>query len=156
MRQSAENPAASSFAARLRSVTQNHGGASALARVIQRSEGAVRKWLRGESEPNVSDLRAICLATATDVGWLVTGDGECEALALRDSAPRYANNHDLPPDYALLHEIMDSVERELASVALELPATKRSAIVVTLYQLFRAGKTIDAQAVTRLVSLTRQ
>src|ERR1700723_1338075 len=64
------------FASRLRSVIDAHGGASALARVIARSEGAVRKWLRAESEPNVTDLRAICAATATDIAWLVSGKSE--------------------------------------------------------------------------------
>ena len=53
------------FATRLRGVINAHGGASVLARAIHRSEGAVRKWMRAESEPNVTDLRAICAATST-------------------------------------------------------------------------------------------
>jgi len=48
-------------------VADAHGGASALARMVTRSEGAVRKWLRGECEPNVTDLRAICEATCTGI-----------------------------------------------------------------------------------------
>ncbi len=52
----------SGFAARLREVIDAYGSASGLAKAIERSEGAVRKWLRGESEPNVTDLRAVFAA----------------------------------------------------------------------------------------------
>src|SRR5579862_4969412 len=68
------------FAARLREVIDAYGSASALAKAIDRSEGAVRKWLRGESEPNVTDLRCVCEQTATSIEWLVTGNGAREAL----------------------------------------------------------------------------
>ena len=37
---------------------------------------AIRKWLRGQSEPAVSDLRAICEVTQTNVEWLVMGRGD--------------------------------------------------------------------------------
>ena len=65
----------------MRQVLKGHGSASGLAKAIARSEGAVRKWLRGESEPNVTDLRAICLATQTRIYWLVTGEGPRETQA---------------------------------------------------------------------------
>ena len=143
------------FAARLRSVIAAHGGASALARVIARSEGAVRKWLRAESEPNVTDLRAICEATATSVRWLVTGAGERAALALGETPPCGAVVDDLPPDYALLESLLERVDEELAGTHLLIAATKRSALIVTLYQLFHLTKKIDSEAVTRLIKLAR-
>ena len=70
-----ERQEAGGFAARLRQVLKGHGSASSLAKAIARSEGAVRKWLRGESEPNVTDLRAVCDVTETRIEWLVTGAG---------------------------------------------------------------------------------
>src|SRR2546421_4626596 len=78
------------FAARLREVIDAYGSASGLAKAIERSEGAVRKWLRGESEPNVTDLRAVCEQTGTSIEWLVTGRGVRDALApgVRDAAPQ--------------------------------------------------------------------
>jgi hypothetical protein len=78
----------SGFAARLKEVIDLYGGTSGLAKAIERSEGCVRKWLRGESEPNVTDLRAICEQTGTSIEWLVTGQGhrEVQAQEIRDTA----------------------------------------------------------------------
>jgi transcriptional regulator with XRE-family HTH domain len=73
------------FPARLRHVLDSYGTGIALAQAIGRSEGAIRKWLRGESEPNVSDLRAICEATNTNVEWLVFGRGDPKRMEIRES-----------------------------------------------------------------------
>src|SRR6185437_17137973 len=70
-----ERQAQGGFATRLRSVVEAHGSANGIAKAIARSEGAVRKWLRGESEPNVTDLRALSEVTQTRIEWLVTGEG---------------------------------------------------------------------------------
>jgi len=75
------------FPARLRYVVDSYGSANALAGAIQRSEGALRKWLRGTSEPTVSDVRAICEATNTNVEWLVTGRGDPKGFGIRSPAP---------------------------------------------------------------------
>ena len=128
-----------------------HGGASSLARVIARSEGAVRKWLRAESEPNVTDLRAICEATATSIAWLVSGSGERSALAGASGGPRA----DTPAECALLETLLESVDAELAKAHLVLASTQRSALIVTLYQLFREKQSIDPEALTRLVRLAQ-
>jgi DNA-binding phage protein len=136
------------FASRLRSVIDAHGGASALARVIARSEGAVRKWLRAESEPNVTDLRAICAATATDIAWLVSGTSEPARGA---SAPLDGAS----ADCALLETLLLRVDAELAKAHLVLASTQRSALIVTLYHLFRDKQSIDPEALTRLVRLAQ-
>src|ERR1700740_3367927 len=79
----------SGFATRLREVIDAYGSASGLAKTIERSEGAVRKWLRGESEPNVTDLRSLCEHTGTSIEWLVTGRGvrEAQPQGVRDTTP---------------------------------------------------------------------
>ena len=46
-----ERQASGGFSMRLRQVIDTYGSANSIAKVIERSEGAVRKWLRGESEP---------------------------------------------------------------------------------------------------------
>jgi hypothetical protein len=135
----------------LRSVIDAHGGASSLARDIARSEGAVRKWLRGESEPNVTDLRAICEATATSIAWLVSGSGEPGVMAPMESAPRAS----APAECALLENILMRVDAELAKAHLVLASTQRSALIVTLYQLFRDKQSIDPEALLRLVRLAQ-
>jgi hypothetical protein len=129
-------------------VIDAHGGVSALARVIARSEGAVRKWLRAESEPNVTDLRAICAATATDIGWLVSGSS---APGRGEAAPADGAS----ADCALLETLLLRVDAELAKAHLVLASTQRSALIVTLYQLFRDKQAIDPEALTRLVRLAQ-
>jgi len=143
------------FASRLREVIGIYGSASALAKAIERSEGAVRKWLRGESEPNVTDLRCVCEATRTSVEWLVTGRGEREALALgvREAASAYENATHKPLDYALLEGVIAAVDEELRRSSLALPSTKRSMLIVTLYDLSHERNQVDREAVARLVKL---
>jgi hypothetical protein len=145
------------FAGRLRQVIDAYGSANSIAKAIERSEGAVRKWLRGESEPNVTDLRAICEQTHTSIEWLVTGRGRREAVQLLETPPpNYENEPNKPPlNYALLEAIMDAIDLEVSKDALELPSPKRSMLVVTLYDLFQENQKIDTDAVARFVRLAR-
>ncbi len=143
------------FADRLRTVVAGYGSANGLARTIDRSEGAVRKWLRGESEPSVTDLRCVCEETRTSVEWLVTGRGRRESAAdLHETpAPAYDNAGRAPVDYGLLERVMDAIDAELRAAHLELPSTKRSMLVVTIYDLCQERKEVDTEAVARLVRL---
>lgn len=146
----------SGFAARLREVIDAYGSASGLAKAIERSEGAVRKWLRGESEPNVTDLRAVCEQTGTSIEWLVTGRGMRDALApgVRDTAPQpYQAATREPLNAQLLEGILLAVQEELRNAGLELPLLKQSMLVVTLYELSHERKEVDREAVARLVRL---
>jgi hypothetical protein len=144
------------FAARLRSIVQAHGSANGIAKAIDRSEGAVRKWLRGESEPNVTDLRSLCEETHTSIEWLVTGRGRRDTSpGLQESpSPAYESSAHEPLDYPLLEGIMDAVDQELRNASLELPSTKKSMLVVTLYDMCHPRKEVDREAVARLVRLT--
>ncbi|MGH8209897.1 MAG: hypothetical protein ACREU6_09935 [Steroidobacteraceae bacterium] len=146
----------SGFAARLREVIDAYGSASGLAKVIERSEGAMRKWLRGESEPNVTDLRCLCEKTGTSIEWLVTGRGQRDAHlpGVRDSAPPPYQN--TPPErlnLRLLEGILLAVQEQSRSAGLELPHLKQSMLVVTLYELCQARNEVDREAVARLIKL---
>jgi transcriptional regulator with XRE-family HTH domain len=146
----------SGFAARLREVIDAYGSASGLAKAIERSEGAVRKWLRGESEPNVTDLRAVCEQTGTSIDWLVVGRGvrDTQVGEIRDTAPQpYQASSREPLDGQLLEGILLAVQEELRKVGLELPLLKQSMLVVTLYELCHERKEVDREAVARLVKL---
>jgi transcriptional regulator with XRE-family HTH domain len=145
----------SGFAARLREVIDAYGSASGLAKTIERSEGAVRKWLRGESEPNVTDLRALCEQTGTSIEWLVTGKGVRDAQAeVREAAPPpYQNPSREHLNVQLLEGILLAVQEELRNVGLELPLLKQAMLVVTLYDLCHERKEVDREAVARLVKL---
>jgi transcriptional regulator with XRE-family HTH domain len=144
------------FAARLREVIDAYGSASGLAKLIGRSEGALRKWLRGESEPNVTDLRSVCEQTGTSIEWLVAGRGqrEAQAMGVRDTAaPPYQNTAREQLDVQLLESILLAVQEELRSAGLELALVKQSMLVVTLYELCHERKEVDREAVARLVKL---
>ena len=143
------------FPARLRQAIAAYGSATALAQAIQRSEGAVRKWARGISEPNVSDLRAICELTGVSIDWLVTGRGESriETHGVREALGVYEAQAPSTMDYSLLETILSTVDSELRSHGVEIAPTKRSTLVVTLYRLFRDTRSIDRDAVVRLVKL---
>jgi hypothetical protein len=146
----------SGFAARLREVIDAYGSASGLAKTIERSEGAVRKWLRGESEPNVTDLRALCEQTGTSIEWLVTGKGTRETHSeVRESiaSPLYQNPPREHLNVQLLEGILLAVQEELRGAHLELPPLKQAMLVVTLYDLCDERKEVDREAVSRLVKL---
>jgi transcriptional regulator with XRE-family HTH domain len=153
-----ERQAGGGFALRLRQVLDAHGSANSIARAIDRSEGAVRKWLRGESEPNVTDLRALCEHTQTSIEWLVTGRGRREAMPveLQEPPPQaYANASSKPLNYTLLEAIMDALDIQVRASSLELSSTKRSMLVVTLYDLCQETQRVDQEAVARLLKLAR-
>jgi transcriptional regulator with XRE-family HTH domain len=152
-----ERQATGGFAARLRQVIDAYGSANSIAKAIDRSEGAVRKWLRAESEPNVTDLRALCDQTHTSIEWLVSGRGRREAApaALQETSPPYQNTSGKPLNYALLEGIMDALDAETRASGHELPSTKRSMLVVTLYDLCQETQQVDREAVARLVKLAR-
>jgi transcriptional regulator with XRE-family HTH domain len=140
----------------LREVIDAYGSASGLAKAIDRSEGAVRKWLRGESEPNVTDLRSVCETTGTRIEWLATGHGprESQADGVRETeAPPYAGPPHEPINTALLEGILLAVQEELHNAQLNLPLLKQSMLVVTLYDLCHERKEVDREAVARLVKL---
>ena len=164
-----ERQATGGFAVRLRQVIDAYGSANSMAKAIERSEGAVRKWLRGESEPNVTDLRTLCEQTHTSIEWLVTGRGRREAVhtgaaaavtspagSLEAPPPNYENPPNRPPlNYTLLEAIMDAIDIEVSKDVLDLPSPKRSMLVVTLYDLFQESQKVDSEAVSRLVKLAR-
>ena len=150
-----EKQEGSGFAARLRQVIEAYGSASGLAKAIERSEGAVRKWLRGESEPNVTDLRSLCERTGTSIEWLVAGRGEREATSpgVREVAPPYRNAASAQVDTTLLEGIIAAVEEELRNAGLTLQPIKKSVLEAHLYDLCRERKEVDREAVARLVKL---
>lgn len=144
------------FPARLRERLERFGGVSAVALAIGRSESAVRKWLRGQSEPNVTDLRALCEMTQTRVEWLVSGGGTPEETAvLRDPAPAYGEANETPLDLALLETVVGAVEAQLREIGAALPALKHATLIAACYDLARDGGALDTQVIARLVRLAR-
>jgi hypothetical protein len=151
------------FAARLRQVIDSYGSTSGLARHMERSEGALRKWLRGLSEPNVTDLRSICEITGTSVEWLVMGrgprrdpnaaGGDDSGLGVREESSASA---ELPPlNYRLMDDVVRSIRRESTGLlGSEAPPEKQSSVLTTVYNMSRRTRTVDEEEVSRVVGLT--
>lgn len=157
-----ERQEAGGFAVRLRQILKVHGSASSLATAIARSEGAVRKWLRGESEPNVTDLRAISQATETRIEWLVTGSGPRQVSAdldagsaVREVPPPYRHTPHGALDLPLLEAVIAAADEQLRTAGLDLSPAKRSSLIAAAYDLARGRNAVDAEAVARLVRLAR-
>jgi transcriptional regulator with XRE-family HTH domain len=72
-------PAAGSFAERIRLLIQRVGSATEIARMCGFSEGVVRSWRDGNTDPS----RARCVTLARTLGislvWLVAGEGALQA-----------------------------------------------------------------------------
>jgi hypothetical protein len=157
-----ERQEAGGFAARLRQVLEAHGSASGLAKAIARSEGAVRKWLRAESEPNVTDLRTLSEVTQTRIEWLVTGEGPRQiqprsdaGSAVREAQAPYQHSAHGTLDLPLLEAVLAAADEQLRTAGLELSPVKRSALIAAAYDLARERNTVDADAIARLVRLAR-
>jgi hypothetical protein len=159
---SGDGPAAPDpgFPSRLKLLVADFGSVNSLAKAIGRSEGAVRKWLRGESEPAVRDVRGVCERCRVNVEWLVSGRGRREAGSpyLQESPPDYRNRETPGPflgalDTELLEAIIRAVDEAAAAGEPMLPAKKRALLVATLYGLFRESGKADPETVTRLVRL---
>ncbi len=78
------------FAERIRTLIRKYGGVSHVAQLCGFSEGVVRSWRDGRSDP--SRTRCIALARGLDVSlsWLVSGEGpmiETRPGAARDDTP---------------------------------------------------------------------
>jgi transcriptional regulator with XRE-family HTH domain len=144
------------FPARLRQVLASYGSTSALARSIQRSEGAVRKWLRGQSEPAVSDLRAICEATHTNVEWLVMGRGEQRGMVVRDPQGSPGSGEDEPLaklDYKLMEDVVLTIRLEPRVMAAAISPQKCSDLITTVYNISRAKRRVDPEEAERIAAL---
>ena len=153
-----ERQEAGGFAERLRQVLKEQGTASALAKAIARSEGAVRKWMRGESEPNVTDLRAISQVTRASIGWLVTGESAAEAdggSTVREATPPYRHSPHGTVDLPLLEAVIAAADEQMRATGIDLSPAKRSALIAAAYDLARGRNAVDTEAVARLVRLAR-
>ena len=122
----------------------------------------MRKWLRGESEPNVTDLRLLSQVTQTRIEWLVTGEGERQihpdsdaGTTVRESPPPYRHTPHGAIDLPLLEAVMAAADAQLRAAGIDLSPAKRSALVAAAYDLARGRNAVDAEAVARLVRLAR-
>lgn len=147
------NTDADGFPSRLREALDSYGSTSAVARAINRSEGAVRKWLRGQSEPGVSDLRTICDVTNTNIEWLVFGRGSRQGETGRQEFPSYLQEALPPIEFKLMDEVFVTAQIEVVIGGKHLTPEQGSSIVTTVYNMSRFTRHVDEESARRIADL---
>ena len=72
------------FVTRLNETIRSFGSANGLANAAGVSEGALRKWAQGTSEPTRDRLVAISRAAGVNLTWLATGNGPRDSTGKED------------------------------------------------------------------------
>lgn len=162
----AATSASNSFAERIRLLIQRVGSATEIARMCGFSEGVVRSWRDGNSDPS----RARCVTLARTLGislvWLVAGEGAIQAEpraatgeALTTSDSRESRGRDglsTPLDGTSMARVTDERRLEAARAILrtdlslsgsELDDAEHERLLGELYEIVGPGGTqIDASA----------
>ncbi len=96
------------FAERLRRVIRAYGSANSLAKAAGVSEGALRKWVGGNSEPSRDRIVAIAKAAGVNVGWLAAGQGPEKATG---------GEADVPEGYVAIPMLGEEADGAMGDVA---------------------------------------
>lgn len=105
------------------------------------SEGTLRRYLRGETTPDLEVLQTIAQVSGCNLAWLAAGDVQAGA------AP--------PLDEELLEAVLEAVEEYLDQVKGRLKPDKKAKLVAALYDMVcgEEEKAVDKATVIRLVKL---
>jgi hypothetical protein len=152
------------LAMRMRLLIAREGGASALARRCGCSEGSVRSWRDGHSDP--SRARCVTLARALDISlqWLITGEGPMhpqnnehrDATSDRSTPPPVATTVPSTTPSALgidaqrLAATLKLLQSYICLVGGSLSTEQRAEVVAELYGLLCAAG--ELQEVDRLIA----
>ena len=109
--------------------------------------------MRGQSEPGVSDLRAICLATNTSVEWLVMGRGERK---LNKERSEDSSGGGLPPvNPALMEDVIETVGLDTNLKGVALTPKKCSALLTVVYNASCAARFVNREFVESTLVLAQ-
>ena len=154
---SANQPAVGSFAERIKLLIQRVGSATEIARMCGFSEGVVRSWRDGNTDPS----RARCVTLARTLGislvWLVAGEGE-GALQADTNPPnlddQYTSEKVTPHrpranpdghgagmavDAQRLNTAMRILQSELSLADSQLPLSDNTDLLTQLYEILGPG-----------------
>ncbi|MFC5436716.1 multiprotein-bridging factor 1 family protein [Rhodanobacter umsongensis] len=152
--QKLSTPVAGSFAERINLLIQRVGSATEIARKCGFSEGVVRSWRDGNTDPS----RARCVTLARTLGislvWLVAGEGALQAdpgaRNLDDQynsekmTPHRARPDDKPPastavDAQRLNAAMRILQSELSLAGSQLSLSDNTDLLTQLYEILAPG-----------------
>lgn len=103
------------FKDRVELVVKAHGSANSFAKAMGVSEGVVRKWIKGESDPSRSNLIAIAKIGGVNLLWLATGEGPMQLHKESVNVNNSQNHCEHMPtlDENLLRAIIEGMEEGL-------------------------------------------
>ncbi|HET6807164.1 MAG TPA: helix-turn-helix transcriptional regulator [Frateuria sp.] len=158
---------AGTFADRIKLLIQRVGSATEIARMCGFSEGVVRSWRDGNTDPS----RARCVTLARTLGislvWLVAGEGailpdvdqpgadeqtttettQRPRARLDGAAGQALGTHGSPVDTQRLHAAMRILQSELELAGQALPLTDNTDLLASLYEaLGPGGARVDTDA----------
>jgi phage repressor protein C with HTH and peptisase S24 domain len=129
------------FGERLLEVARDKGGVQPFTRALGLSDSGYRKWVRGESEPDRSDLLNICQQGGVRILWLITGElpkRATDVLPVAEPRPSYPSLQTVPaqPDEAArANAVFEAIEEFATERGIELTKEKRRAAFGLLYKL---------------------
>lgn len=130
------------LADRLEPLAKSYESASALAREMGVSEGTIRKWAKGASEPRTSELVRLAQLLNVNLLWLATGEGPMRGERVESSRGCAAVDADA------LAKALTLVEQ----VGPGLPLDRKVKVTAAIYALFvQEGRVLDAQAIRQVV-----
>lgn len=155
----------SSFADRIRFLIQRVGSATEIARMCGFSEGVVRSWRDGNTDPS----RARCVTLARTLGislvWLVAGEGAIAAdvdqpsgdeqystetthrLRLHGMSAQILDSHSNGMDTQRLHAAMRILQSELDLAGNPFTLAENTDLLASLYEALGPGGTrVDTDA----------
>ncbi len=120
------------FAERIRTLIDHYGGVTRIARTCGFSEGVVRSWRDGRSDPS----RQRCLSLAQGLGislvWLMSGDGSMLESPRALASPQ-GGQHVTTVDTRQLSHAMRIMQSTLESTGNKLPLESRAELLGEYY-----------------------
>ncbi|KGI76609.1 transcriptional regulator [Oleiagrimonas soli] len=124
------------FAERINVLSKRYGSVSKIARICGFSEGVVRSWRDGRSDPS----RARCVALAKGLGislmWVVAGEGPMQNEGEQDrTPPSMANISAKPMDPKRLSAAVEILESTLRLAGADPSIARNSDLLADYYEL---------------------
>lgn len=105
----------------------NHGRQTEVSKLFNVSQGAARKWLFGESYPEIDKLPDICRKLNVTMKWLVSGSG--------DMHDENSDNGEAQIDESLLAEVIDTIEAVVRKTGTHhLSPSQKAVMIRKMYQ----------------------
>jgi phage repressor protein C with HTH and peptisase S24 domain len=132
------------FVARLQHIVSHWRSADRLARAMDVSPSAFRKWLKGEAEPSRERLVALAEAAGVSIAWLAKGEGPLPRL--RNARVDGGSEGGLDPErFLVLPKYAEQAAAAAGSVTPAPPESQASAFIAFGHDWIRRSFSIEPE-----------